>query len=118
MRRLNNPPMPKVNSAMLSPWDLSKAVKTGKTTFRKQILRKGEIVYKGKKIAFDDTMLTELAHNFNKGAYDQVPLVLANDKNEHNEDPSRFNGELVSVELTKDGLDGIFSLTPSGVKVV
>ena len=117
-RRLNNPPMPKVNSALLSPWDLSKAVKTGKTTFRKQILRKGEIIYKGKKIAFDDSMLSELAHNFNKGAYDQVPLVLANDKNEHNEDPSRFNGELVSVELTDDGLDGIFSLTPSGVKVV
>lgn len=117
-RSLNNPPMPKVNSAVLSPWDLSRGEVTGKTTFRKQILRKGVINYKGKKIPFDDPMMTELAHNFNKGAYDQVPFVFANDKNEHNEDPSRFHGELVSVELTPDGLDGIFNLTRSGVKVV
>lgn len=105
-------------TATLTPFDLSEAKPLGKRLFRKQILKKGVIRYKGQKIDFDDAMMAELAQNFDKGAYDQVPLVFANEANQHNEDPERFHGELLSVELTPDGIDGIFSLTPKGAKVV
>ena len=103
--------------AILTPVDLADGTVKGKS-FRKQILRKQTITYKGKKIDFNDALLSDLAKNFNKGAYDQVPLFFANEKNQHNEDPTRYHGELVGVELTDDGLDGIFSLTAEGRKAV
>jgi hypothetical protein len=102
----------------LTPFDLSDAKPLGKRVFRKQILKKGTIKYKGKRVDFDDSLLAELAKNFDEGAYDQVPLVLANEANQHNEDPERFHGELLSVELTPEGLDGIFSLTSKGARIV
>lgn len=105
--------------AILAPVDLSDATFDKKSnTFRKQILRKGEIDYKGRKIKFDDSFLMELAENFKKGAYDQVPFQFANDRNEHNEDPRNYSGEMVGVELTADGLDGVFKLTKAGRKAV
>jgi hypothetical protein len=107
-----------MTTATLTPMDFSRMEKVGKRAFRKQILKKETITYKGQKIAFDDKMLAELAKNFNRGAYDQVPFQFADGANQHNEDPRNYSGELIKVELTADGLDGIFSLTPEGAKVV
>lgn len=107
-----------MTTATFTPYDLAEAVQIGKRTFRKQILPLTTINYKGQQIAFDKPFLADLASSFNAGAYDQVPLVFAGDKNEHNENPRNFSGELKGVELTDDGLDGIIELTDEGVKAV
>lgn len=107
-----------MTTATLTPLDFSRGERVGRRAFRKQILRKQSITYKGQKIDFDDPLLKELVRNFNKGAYDQVPFQFADGKNQHNEDPRNFSGELVSVELTNDGIDGIFDLTSDGIKAV
>lgn len=104
--------------AVQTPMDFSVAEKVNKRTFRKQILKKGTINYKGQKIDFDDDLLKELRRNFNRGAYDQVPFQFADGKNQHNEDPRNYSGELVGIELTADGVDGIFNLTAEGIKAI
>src|SRR3546814_10630927 len=58
----------RMTTVTLTPFDLSKAVPMGKRLFRKQILKKGTIKYKGKEVDFDDAMLAELAENFDQGA--------------------------------------------------
>lgn len=105
-------------TATLTPYDLSAAVKVGNKMYRKQILALSTINYKGKKIKFDKAFLTDLANSFKDGAYDQVPFQLADADNRHNMDPERTRGELVGVELTDDGLDGIFSVTDDGAKII
>jgi hypothetical protein len=104
--------------AMLSPFDLSAATQTGARLFRKQILRKGTINYKGQKVTFDDPFLQNVVQAFRRGAYDQVPFVLADPDNRHNMDPERFRGEVKGMELTPDGVDAIIEATPEGAKVI
>lgn len=107
----------------LTPFDQGEArVDLANKKFRKQILAKATIRYddhgQSRVIKFDDAYLRELADNFNNGAMDQVPFQLADHANRHTDDPERTRGELVGVEVTPDGLDGIFSLTDEGVKVI
>jgi hypothetical protein len=47
-----------------------------------------------------------------------VPLQLATDRNEHTDDPSRFTGEIVGVEVTPSGLDALVETTPIGDKLL
>ena len=86
--------------------------------FRKQILPLGEINYKGRKIRFDEPYLRNLVNAFREKAFDQVAYQLADERNSHTNDPERTRGELVDVELTADGLDGIFDLTEAGVQTI
>lgn len=104
--------------ATLTPLDFSSAEEIAPTRFRKQILKMGTIDYKGRKIVFDRPFLRKIVKAFNAGAYDQVPLVLADASNAHNMDPEKFRGEVVALELTEDGLDGIIEATPAGAKVI
>lgn len=95
---------------------------SGRHRFRKQILRKTSIRYQdasGERVVdFDDAYLRSLAKAFEDRAYDQVPFQLADSANTHTNDPERFRGELVGVELTRDGLDGIFEATDEGAKLL
>lgn len=105
-------------TATLTPYDLSEAEKIGKRLYRKQVLKKGTILYKGQRIKFDDAFLTDLASSFKNGAYDQVPFVLADTDNRHNEDPERFRGEITGFEVTKDGLDALVAVNKQGAKIL
>lgn len=105
-------------SELLTPLDLSIAVKEGTRTFRKQILPFTTINYRGQKITFDRPYLEALKKAFDKKAYDQVPLVLADASNRHHEDPERFRGKITGVELSDTGLDAIISTTKRGAKIV
>lgn len=87
-------------------------------TFRKQILPLTEINYKGRKIKFDRRYLADLAQAFKDKAFPQTPFQLADAENRHTNDPERTRGQMIGVELTADGLDGIFELTEDGVKVI
>jgi hypothetical protein len=107
-----------MTNALLTPFDLAAPTRTGRQMFRKQILKKGTINYKGQQITFDDPFLKDVVRSFNRGAYDQVPFVLADPKNRHNMDPERFRGEVKGLELTEDGLDMIVETTAEGAKTV
>lgn len=100
------------------PFDLSNATKLGPRRFRKQILPLGSITYKGRRITFDKAYLTDLSRAFKAGVYDQVPFILANEKNEHHEDPRLFEGAITDLVMAEDGLDAELELTPEGAALV
>lgn len=86
--------------------------------YRKQIMKLQKIKYRdkfGERIVdFNRPYLESLVQAYQARAYDQVPFQLADGANGHNNDPERTRGDLVGVELTKDGIDGIFEPTPDG----
>lgn len=105
-------------TALQTPFDLSSATQVGKRLFRKQILPMTEIDYKGQKIRFDRSFLSDLVSSFKKRAYDQVPFVLADRQNRHNEDPRLFRGQVKDLVLTSDGIDAVLELTADGAKLI
>lgn len=69
--------------------------------FKKHILNKGPLFYPGireGKIDIDDDFISTLKRNFDNGVCDIVQVPLANDKNQHTEDPDRNIGEVVGIE--------------------
>lgn len=70
--------------------------------FRKHVLSKGTLIHPttGDKIPIDDAFLTSVKANFDAGVCDIVQVPLANDKNQHSEDPDRNVGEVIGVEVT------------------
>jgi len=72
--------------------------------FRKHILNKGALRHPttGSTITIDDTFVDTLKTNFANGVCDIVQVPLANDKNEHTEDPTRNIGEVIGIEATAD----------------
>lgn len=74
--------------------------KTGRL-FRKHILNKGKLHHPslpGMEIEVNDKFVATLTKNFQDGVCDIVQVPVANDKNEHTEDPTRNIGEVVGIE--------------------
>lgn len=107
-----------MTTTLLTPFDFSNATKVGRTRFRKQILPLRTINYKGQKITFDRPFLQDMVRNFKAGAYDQVPFVLADGENRHNESPENFRGYVADLVLTEDGLDAVLDLSKAGARLV
>ncbi|AWY07496.1 hypothetical protein SEA_LAZERLEMON_13 [Streptomyces phage LazerLemon] len=107
-----------MGEVFLTPKDEGTAIELSRTLFRKKILPKGTIDYKGRKIVFDDAYLTDLAQSFHAGAYDQVPYMLADASNAHTMDPERYRGECKGVEVAEDGLYGTFELSADAAELV
>lgn len=105
-------------TTLLTPYLNAAASQVGRKLWRKQVLPKAGINYKGRRITFDDTYLTDLADAFTAGAYDQVAFQLADATNTHTVDPSRFRGEVKGLEVTPDGLDAIVELTAEGERLI
>ena len=105
-------------TAIQMPYADLAAEQVGPNIFRKQILRTGEIPYKGKRLKFDRAYLEQAVASFNAGAFDQVPFVLADEENRHTSDPERFRGEVKALEMNGDGIDAIVELTPDGAEIV
>lgn len=105
-------------TALLTPVDAGTARRAGRHLWRKQLLPKATITYKGRQITFDDAYLADLAAAFNNRAYDQVPFQLADKDNAHTNDPERFRGEVEALEVTADGLDMVVSASEEGSKVL
>lgn len=74
--------------------------------FRKQILHRGTLRHPntGEEIDIDDAFLSRVVENFNANVCDIVQVPLANDANEHVEDPERNIGEVIGVEAGEGGL--------------
>lgn len=68
--------------------------------FKKHILSKGELIHPvtGQSIKIDDGFVERLKDNFSSGVCDIVQVPLANQKNEHTEDPLANIGEVVDVQ--------------------
>jgi hypothetical protein len=104
--------------ALLAPLDRREAVELSSTLWRKQLLPRGTINYKGRKISFDDRYLSDLASSFRGKAFDQVAFLLAKDDNSHTMDPERFRGEVKGMEVTDKGLDVLLDLTDEAADLV
>jgi hypothetical protein len=67
--------------------------------FRKHILNLGPLIHPktGQPIQLDDAWYARLRDNFDSGV-SMVQVPLANDKNEHSEDPLRNTGEVIGLE--------------------
>ncbi|KAI4218543.1 MAG: hypothetical protein L6R40_008769, partial [Gallowayella cf. fulva] len=74
------------------------------TLFRKHILTKGDLIHPatGKRIKIDDDFVGKLKSNFDKKVCPIVQVPLANDSNQHVEDPDRNVGEVIDVEVHGD----------------
>ncbi len=94
-------------AAYLCPWTSADAIELSRRTYKKQVLPKGSITYKGRTITFDDAYLAELEQAFVDRAYDQVPFLLADGDNAHTMDPERFRGEIRALQHGEDGLYAI-----------
>lgn len=104
--------------ALQMPYREQAASEVGPRLFRKQILKVGEIPYKGKRLKFDRDYLAKAVDSFNAGAFDQVPFVLADSDNKHSTDPERFRGEVKALEMNGDGIDALVELTEEGAAIV
>lgn len=74
------------------------------TLFRKHILTKGDLIHPatGKRIKIDDDFVVKLKRNFDQKICPIVQVPLANDSNQHVEDPDRNVGEVIDVEVRGD----------------
>ena len=87
-------------------------------TWRKKVLPVGEVAYKGRMLKFTPEYLRDLADAYADGAYEQVPFQLAYAANSHTNDPERYRGEVVGVEVEPDGLYMTVKTTPKGSKTL
>jgi hypothetical protein len=73
------------------------------TLYRKHILNRGELHHPltGTKITIDDAFVTHLQTNFANNVCDIVQVPLANDQNEHVENPAANVGEVLGIEDDK-----------------
>lgn len=105
-------------NALLTPRSRRGTVALGNRLWRTQLLPLGEINYKGRKVRFDKDYLLGLVNSFKDGVFGQVPFQLANDDNKHTNDPERFRGEVVGLEMSEDGLDVLVKPTEDGAKLL
>jgi len=94
------------------------AQRVGARMFRKQVLPMAQIAYRGRTLDFTRSYLEELARNFNAGAADQVPFLLADAQNLHHSLPERFRGEVKGVEVEADGLYALIETSEEGSRLL
>lgn len=104
--------------ALQMPVERGAAKPLSRRLFRKTVLRVGRIPYEGRVLDFTKEYLAKVAQNFNAGAYEAVPFVLATDKNLHSMAPERVRGKVHGMELAGDRLDAIIELSEDGAQVV
>ena len=107
-----------MSAALLTPFTRSAAIELAAQTWRKKLLPIGSIDYKGRTLHFTRDYLGQLVRSFHSGAYDQVPLQLADAENRHSNDPERTRGEITGMELGPDGLYVTVRTTEAGSRVL
>lgn len=108
-----------MTTSLLTPLELSgPAVQVAPRRYRKQILPKRTITYKGRTVRFDEPFFKSVIASFNDRAVEQVPWQIADASNNHNNDPERTRGEVVGLEMSADGLDAILDVSEEGEKLL
>ena len=101
-----------------TPFSRSAARQVRPDTWRKKVLPVGDVEYKGQVLHFTPAYLQTLAASFYDGAYDQVPFQLADAQNTHTNDPERYRGEIVKVDVEPDGLYVTARTTQAGSQLL
>jgi Mu-like prophage I protein len=86
------------------PVALARSRRVQGTLYEKHILNKGVLLHPktGQKIRIDDAFVATMQDNFAKGYCDIVQVPLANDHNEHVENPGANLGEVVGIQSRGD----------------
>jgi len=105
-------------ASVQAPYSWQPAVELGNRMWAKKVLPVGSVEYKGRQLHFTPDYLAGLVEAFRDGAYDQVPLQLADASNTHTNDPERTAGEITDLELRHDGLWCLAQLTERGERVL
>jgi len=101
------------------PLDTSEPAKIGRKLWRKQILPIGtSIQYDGGQLDFTAEFADEIVQNFNEGAFETVPLMLADKDNLHNEFPENQRGEIIGLEKTETGVNALIETDPRGTEML
>lgn len=101
-----------------TPFDLSDATPAGRRRFWKQVLPDTTINYKGQRIKFDRKYHMDLAQSFKDEAFDQVPVVFANEDNAHNMDPRNFGGDVLDMQVRPKGLYALIEADEEAAKAI
>lgn len=104
--------------AVLTPVNEAAPIELGRQLYRKQVLRHGKFNYKDRQLEFTPEYIAKLVSAFKDQAYDQVPFMLADERNAHTMDPTRAAGDVVGLEATDDGLDALVSLSDNAAALV
>lgn len=75
--------------------------------FKKHILTKGKLRYKDEIIDIDDNFINTMIRNFENEVCDIVQIPLANDNNDHVENPAANLGEVIGLSFENDKLYAI-----------
>lgn len=101
------------------PLDQSKGQQLGRKLWRKAIMPIGkQIQYEGGTLDFTADFAEEVVRNFNEGAFESVPLVLADKENKHNEFPENKRGEIIGLETGEDALFALVETDPRGTEML
>jgi hypothetical protein len=103
---------------LLAPVTREPGTKLSGNIYRKQVLKDGQLDYKGRKLSFNGEYYDKIVQAFKAGAYDSVPFMLAGKDNEHTMAPERAHGEVLGFEPAGDGLDMILRLSSDAAKIV
>lgn len=91
------------------------AARTGPRLWKKTVLKAGHIKKGDIELDVDRSLLDQLVSSFTAGAKDQVQFQLAGAKNEHNDLPENFRGELLDLSIGEgDTLEATFGVTARG----
>ena len=92
---------------------------SGRTLYRKQILREGTFDYNGSKLDLSADRCRSLVQSFRDEAFDEVPFQFGDANSAHNNDPKLRAGTLAHMEhIPGKGVFGYFDLSEDGVKYV
>jgi hypothetical protein len=111
-------------TAWLMPVCTSTAIELSRTLFRKQILPREQfdtidrVTKQPVTLDLNDDYYNTVIQAFREDAFDQVPAILSDGVQNHVERPEQYRGELVDLEITPEGLDGVFQLTERGADLV
>jgi hypothetical protein len=103
-----------VTAAVLTPFVQAAARQMGRDLWEKKLLPVGDVQYEGRVLKFTRPYLESLAKAFQDRAYPQVPFQLANDENKHTNDPERFRGDVLGMNVRDDGLWVTVAATSQG----
>lgn len=101
-----------------TPFSKAPARQVYPDTWRKKVLPVGQVRYKDRMLDFTPEYLKALADAFQDRAYDQVPFQIADAANTHTNDPERFRGEIVGVDVQPDGLYVTAKTTAAGSRLL
>lgn len=107
-----------MSNAVRTPLATTKALALAQRLWKKEIIKRGPIAYRGGKFDVTDDYLDQVVAAFHDKAITSVPFVFVDDTGAHSEAPERTRGKVIGLERTDRGIDAILSLSDEAEKIV